>query len=328
MSEERYSDKRLAESFSVYLLFSESLTVMPGEILEAVKEDYPSLDWSDVDGFPVPLEVGKVGLGTWTRTLAEGQRSSTSFISTPGRMEIDWSQIFDNSKMVFPNARDVVNWHQTSLMVSVSSVDTSVAARFDAARRATCIAAVFAKLDVCVAVYFPSSDLIIRPDDWVTSAATAVAGQVPFLRWINIYALPFPDEKNIAGWNVGTIGLAAFTGRELLFPQTPVSPAELASFAATCITMMIEYGSQYKDGDTAGVEDSDLIYRIRVVEEGKHGYQTDTCVFLHPDSYVDEMATYGPRAGIAPPKGMQPIIRGQQGFLGRALGRLRGGPKQ
>jgi len=44
---DRYSDKRLADSFSVYVLFSEPVSFTNRDILDALREDYPELSWSD-----------------------------------------------------------------------------------------------------------------------------------------------------------------------------------------------------------------------------------------------------------------------------------------
>jgi hypothetical protein len=43
---ERYSDKRLKDNFTAYVLLSERIQFRFPEIWEAVREDYPDLAWA------------------------------------------------------------------------------------------------------------------------------------------------------------------------------------------------------------------------------------------------------------------------------------------
>ena len=72
-------------------------------------------------------------------------------------------------------------------------VDRSLEARFDAARRATCVGAVFASLPVATAVYSPNGDTLVAPHKWIEGANTTLKGEVPFFQWVNLSVQPVPD---------------------------------------------------------------------------------------------------------------------------------------
>jgi hypothetical protein len=316
----RYSDKRLADSFTAYVLLSEPLQFRTHEILAAVREDYPGLEWSDTLGADMPFDSSNVSLGVFFADPKGGpQPKMIRMLSTPGRCNVDWPDILKKSHVTFPEGRAAVDAHVSYFSISLESVDATYAARFDAARRLTCLAAVFAKLPVCKGIYFPSADLLVRPADWITATDTAMAAKFPSLQWLALAVNARPDGKAPVPVTVNTIGLAAFTGHEICMPMTRIAPGEAAKWVHTASVMLTEYGFTFVDSDTLGPEGSTEKVRLRHVAEGKHGMQTDTWMLIHPACALDEIALFGPHSRPPPPKGVENNFRGDAGWLGKKL---------
>jgi hypothetical protein len=315
---ERYSDKRLEDSFTAYVLLSEPIQFPFPEIWEAVREDYPDLAWAFALEVAPPFDSSKISMGTFL-----GERSADSpvrhalisFLSTPGAMDMDTTIMIQKSRFAFPEAAQAIAAHRSVFSVSVSSVDGTFPARFDAARRMTCLTAIFAKLPSCVAIYFPSADLILPPKSWVAAADMAYKGKFPMMQWINFTVTELTEKT----FTANTIGCAAFNGHEVCMPVVRLDPSEAFKHVYAATVMMLEYGHEYRDGDTMGDEEGTLKLRIRHCAEGVHGCQTDTWFLFHPNSVLDELETFGERPRRPPPPGVDNTFRGDEGWLKKSL---------
>ncbi|PIE08778.1 MAG: hypothetical protein CSA74_00600 [Rhodobacterales bacterium] len=336
---ERYSDKRLAEGFSVYVLFTEPVSFSNRDILDALREDFPELAWSDMvaEGGITPgvldgmHSTGEVLVTSLFPGGEENQPRMIPMLSTPGRCDIDWDHMCAKNRLTFPEAKAAVDRHRTYIHLMVNSVDDTLEARFDAARRATCIGAVFASLPVATAVYFPNGDTVVAPDKWVGAAKVALKGEVPFFQWINLGVEPVPDGQAPVPVTVQTIGVAAFTGHEMLLPLARIPPAEAAELVIGAAVLHLQYGNDFTDGDTLGPEDNpELKLRIRHAKEGLLGLQTDNWVFLHPKSVLAprEEELFGKRPGMPPPPGMDLRNFGDPDSLRNKLYALVAGPRR
>jgi len=314
---QRYSDKRLSDDFTIYILLSESLQANVAEIFEAVAEDYPGIDWASdqiggvIDTRGVTLSTD---LGMANDCEREASRGRTTFLGAPGRCELDWAPIYEMSRIVNPEASEAVARHTNHLSISVGSPqgNTSIAARFDAARRLTCLGAIFAKLPITLGIYFPSADLLIKPEDWVSAAETAMKGEIPVMQWMALYVNQFQwDGPEPSPVTVGTIGLAAFNGHELVMPQVRLPAGDAAHWIYMTVRMLLEAGHEFADGNTLGVEGEGKPIRIRHLTEGsEHGGQTDQWFLFHEASLLDDEKILGPRGGRPPPAGMDNSIMG------------------
>jgi hypothetical protein len=322
---QRYSEKRLKDAFTAYVLFAEPLTFRPSEILAAVREDYPGLAWTDTLQLDMPITVGQVGLGVLFPDAEAGNEPRMAhFSSFPGLLGVDLAHQVHASRLTFPDAAAAVARHRCYLSITVPSVDDSLAARFDAARRVTCLAAVFARLSTCVAVYFPTSDQIVRPADWVEAAAQAMRAELPIPTWVSIYvnAMPdgrAPDGRAPAPVTVGTIGLAAFNGHEIAMPRARILPGDAAKWVFGAAKMLVERDHVFHDSDTLGMEEGGETLRIRHCPEGKADSQTDAWILLHPSSTLDEMAFFGPHSRPPAPPGVDNRRKGDTDGLRKRL---------
>ncbi len=194
----RYSDKRLADGFSAYVLLSEPLQFRTHEILAAVREDFPGLEWSDTLGADMAFDSSTVSLGVFFADPKGGPQPPTMrIISAPGRCPVEWPDILHKSRYTFP--RRPQRWSRMSAAcgsASNRSMRPMPRGRFDAARRLTCLAAVFAKLPVCTGIYFPSADQLVRPADWVQAAEKAMEAKFPATQWVTLAVNPVPDGSS------------------------------------------------------------------------------------------------------------------------------------
>lgn len=318
-----YSRKRLEDAFNIYVMLSDSLEFTVAEVMQAVAEDYPTLP-RHAGAFVGDGTINTAGAGlaflSWTET-----DPLVMFMTPPqgGEGGIDWPTVVQKSRFQFPDAAQMVERHQTLLCISVHSRGTSYAERFEAARLMTCIGAVFARLQDCLGVYFPSADMIIPPATWVDAADEAVAGRLPVMQWINLQANLVPDGKTPVPVTASTIGLAAFLGCEVAVILARIPPGEAVKIVYAACKLLGEYGHRFRDSDTFGPEDDEVRYRIRFQSEGLHGAQTDVWVLLHPTFPHDDVALFGPRLLPPPPPGVLNRFKGDAGWLRRLLGKTR-----
>lgn len=317
---ERYSEKRLKDSFTAYVLLTDDLEFRPSEILEAVREDYPGLAWTDKLELDTPFKTGEVSLAVFFTEEEHNEPGVVHMSSFPGQCDVDWGSVLHNAQYSFPNASEVINRHKTYLSVTVGSVDQTLAARFDAARRATCLAAVFAKLPICSAVYFPSGDTIVQPDAWVEAADTAMQAKFPMLQWISLPIIPVPDGKEPVPVSLQTIGMAAFNGHEIFMPLVRMHPSEAGPWVLSAAHLLLERGHVFQDSNTLGMEDStEKPIRIRHMPEGMMGAQTDMWALLHEKTTLDEMEVFGEHSRPPPPPGVDNTNRGDPDSLRKKL---------
>jgi hypothetical protein len=323
----RYSDTRLNDSFTAYLLLSEPIQFQFEEIWQAVSEDFPELQWAFEVAVAPPFDSSTVSMGTYFGTKAQGDAAHhglISFLSTPGRIGIDLQDAITKSRFAFPEAKQVVDQHRSCVSISVSSVDSTIPARFDAARRMNALVAVFAKLPICLGAYFPSADIILAPNRWVESAETSRKGSFPAMQWINYIIAPSAEGKVLAAegdgrFTIFTIGCAAFNGHEFVLPSVRMDRVEALGYVYSAVTMVLEHGHEFRDGNTMGDEEQRLKIRIRHCPEGTQGAQTDQWVLFHPSSSLDDIRMFGEREGQPPPPGYDNGIRGDQGWLRKSL---------
>lgn len=317
---ERYSDTRLKNGFFAYILLSEPLQFRTGEILAAVNEDYPTLVWTDSLNMDTPFDTNSFGMGVFFSQKSDvPEPSMTRLTAVGGRLQVNWDDVLWKSRYTTPDGKAAVAAHVNHLCISLASVDSTLPARFDAARRLTCLAAVFAKLPTCTGVYFPSADQLVTPANWVSAADTAIIAKFPSLQWISLAINRFADAGGDDLVTVNTIGLAAFNGTEIVMPKTRLPAGNAAQWVHAAAVMAVELGHRFVDGDTLGAKGLPDSFRLRFVPEGKHGMQTDCWFLIHPKFALDEFALFGERSRPPAPKGGDNSVRSDEGWLGKKL---------
>ena len=332
MSEQRYSDKRMSEDFTCYVLFSEPLQATFSELMQAAAEDYPGLDWSHENFGPEAINTRDVTLCVDFPT-ADPKRGSVKVIGGPGRCEIDWEDAIYKNRIVFPEARTAVARHTDYIGISVSSakgdgaVKSLVARRFDAARRMTCLAAVLAKLPITTAIYFPNGDTLLPGKSWVAAADAAMKGEIPTVVWIAPALHAFNEPPEPLPITLSTIGMAAFNGHEIVMPRMRIGWQDAIKFAHCFIKMQLEGDHVFRDSDTVGFEPGDKLFRIRRAYEGtplsakgeRIDPQTDQIWMFHKACDLDDVEIFGARSNRPPPPGYDNSFEGNLNTLRNSL---------
>lgn len=293
-----YSEERLNKDFQVTLLFSERLDFEWAEVIAAIEEDYPEMaGWQDSLGLGSAV-AGDVSVGFLPNEL-NPDLGSLNYISGPGRAGQPSEDVYAKAN-TFPGARDAYEKHTCYLDLALSSRGTDLASRFRAARALNCISAVFAKLPVCLAVWFPDADLILSPQQWADAAEEARKEEWPFSQWISFNIGGFQGENGQSFATISTIGMAAFNGTEVSVLGYPGDRLQEGALMArnTC-WMLLNGGSRFNDGDTIGVEGDQTAIKIRLAREGtKPGgsdfpMQTDVWMLFHPEGYFNDLDLLG-----------------------------------
>lgn len=306
--------------FSVDLLFSEPLHFDLDEIIAAVNEDFPSCQIKDSGINPTKsMKTDDVVLGIIQPV--EPQDGASIHLIGAGFPD----ESFRNANLTEELWRSggfgqqEVARHQSYLSFSVDAVDDSLASRFRAARLLNVVTAVFAKLPITLAIYNKWTGHFVRPTQWVEAAETAVKGEWPLTSWIS-YRGAWNLAPGLNEYAVGyTVGLSQFLPYEIHMESAPIKPTDVLQMLFAACWMPLQGGSVYEDGNTVGVEEG-VQYRIRE-RHTADGKPAGIFVLLHPDSPVDEEATFGPRPGIPTPVEDPYIRRPKKGFMQGLLGR-------
>ena len=345
---ERYSEKRLKTAFLATVLFDSRLDFLVEEVIAAAAEDYPILEWfhnfhmpgtqstkpdvllSPINGYGWIANLGRMP-GPFLGTADYLQQCAASGVTQSHILDEDgFKHAVNASRFVFPGAEAAVRRSVEHLDISVWSTeelpedpDQRLAHRFREARRMTCLSAVFAKLPTATAVYLPSADLLLSPDQWVRAANTAAAEEWPLASWIQIAVEKGAMEGGPILTSATTVGMAAFNGHEIYLDYAPMEPQQAATQVTGAAWLLLAGGNRFKDGDTIGLEDETLKIRMRHCKEGEHGAQTDRWILFHPKGYRTDTQMFGETDSQPPPPGTTNEIRPENGFLSRILGSKR-----
>lgn len=322
---ERYSEKRLKDGFTAMLLLRAPLSFRLGELTAAIEAEFPRLGkWRSLMGDrPVrtddvftmaPLQPDEGG-GQWVNLIGNKVE----------RAPLDHYRSAVSRARGFAGAEAALRDHTHYLSISANSRDQGLAERYRAARLVTCVAAVLAEDPDCLAVLFPSGDVIASTEAWRAGAREAHDDKWPLAIWTSLELTVFQNTTtNRREVACGGVGMAAFNGHEVCFPSAPVEPLYAAKFVYCAMAIILERGHVFRDSDTIGVENGDERLRIRLLKEGEKA-QTDTWVILHPKSSINELATFGDRSLPPPPPGLDNRDFGDDQFMQKLLWKKRAG---
>ena len=234
----------------------------------------------------------------------------------------DVNALETRQKWKVPDLAERMERNASYICVTVGASDKSLTETFQAARLCSCLAAVFARLPVALAVYWETADNFLTPEQGMEMADKAMADDWPVDEWIGIG----PSQKasgNITLSEAFTRDLVAFTDFELLHPVAPVSVGEAAAVTMSVATMALEYGHTFTDGDTLGHDGhaKSNFYRIRNVPKAAVDAPWDYLALMHPKSPFDNESVVGPRTPNPPPPGVKAEQRGDAGFFKRMMQR-------
>ncbi|MEL6766787.1 MAG: hypothetical protein AAFP17_06375 [Pseudomonadota bacterium] len=271
-------------------------------------EDFPSMHgWRpSLAGMP-PIQAGGMTMGGLLNDHPEegGHALFTSYPHLANSPIASFRSILQHAaqqSLSFKGASEAVAAMRGHLTISMEGKSTDVVDRFRAARVLSSIAAVFAKLPVCLGVHVAWAHMIVSPKTIVDAAEQAAKDEWPISAWINIL-MARDASADPPLWAAATIGLASFKGVEIHFAKAPVDAGTAGAHSFSACWLLLQSGNHFSDGNTIGVERSDVPYRLRFFEEGREGVATDSWVVIHPEAPMAKT----PAEQAAPPPA--PIVK-------------------
>ena len=255
-------------SFAAYILLSEPIQFNTLEIAEALAEDYPSLEATELfaksgqEGFDCDTDQ----FITAPLMMVDGQDKNTVLlVRLPGYGTWDPAAIPPRQMINCPNIKEALARNRSYICVSVSTRSDDLTDRFRAARLASCVAAVFARLPVALAAYWESGDHFLSPEAVVNMADKAVSGDWPTKEWIG-QNLARDISFDPPAAQSCTNGLRHFLDYEISYAKAPVGLDEAAMWLWSTSEMALAFGNKFEDGHTIGLEgvapkDSHLLRR-------------------------------------------------------------------
>ena len=305
--------RRLAAPFRVLVLLNDRLTLRLGALYEALREDFPGMDWPGSG----PMDASTFDTAVASSiTIDCGAGAATGALRAMRPPMLDWADLMRRNRIPEGSAEATLLARATTCIeVSVPSRGPALADRLEAARRATAVAAVFADLPIGVGAIELWSDRVLSPAQARDVSESAAEDDVPLLDWTLPLLFHHGDAEDglVSGT---TVGLSAFFGYELETRRNP-EPAGLAIASLLTVAQdLVAGGTAVADGTEVRPFDAKgPAHLLRHVPQGRLGNDTDRWCLVHPDSPLDHAALLGRPQSAAP--------RGHG--AARALARLRGG---
>ncbi len=314
-------------TFSLEILLSEPLEFDLAEIVAAVDEDYPA---NAVTVSPInPKTMVKTDDVVMALLTPVDPENGQMITFTGAGFPDDGFRAADNTELAWRSgpfaegALHAIKTYESYVTLSVKASDASLAARFRAARQLTAVAAVFAQLPITLGVLVHWTSHMVAPEVWVKAAQRASQDQWPLTEWISYRAGWDVTRGQQTEYAVGyTVGLSRFLDWEFHMEAAPIQPSDVLQMLMGACYLPLQGGSNCRDGDTMGVEGSDLKYTMRR-RNASHGGPGKTVSLLHPQSPLDEEAEFGPNPLAKAPEGFDNSRWPKPGFMKKILGKAR-----
>ena len=292
--QQRYSETSLTETVHAVVFFDTSVQFDLRELADALTRKSNAGNWS-VDPAADPVADTEKQVLTSLMCRAGSVESRVTLSALPGPFESDLTVPIRRSRL-FDGAEDAVACHQSYICISTDPRSTSRADRYAATARVTIVAGLFAAMANCVAVYFPTADLISAPTQWKEAATVTEMGEWPLESWITLHlSRVHNSEAAPPEYSCGSIGLVSFIGHEVSFPLAPVDPVMAAKQVYGACYLLLKNNDPFADGDFIAFSDPDgeRHLLVRHIQEGQFGAQSDTWMLIHPDSALSDDALFG-----------------------------------
>ncbi|MEL6587124.1 MAG: hypothetical protein AAFY65_00885 [Pseudomonadota bacterium] len=286
----RETGKRRAEQpFIIYVLLDDSLQFLGRELTAALAEDFPDEDWTGAEAMDaIPFDTNQVAVGGIGCGAGRGMAVLTGGVALP----FNFDELFARNHVTDPDTCHRITTSSHHICITVNSTGSDLSARLAAARRATACAAVFAELPTATGVVMEWANRIIPAPAFAATSAAIRKGACPLSSWV----LPMggAEEGDAALHWVTSIGAAAFLGCEVETRMSPETLPDAATSVMAALSMMIDRGHAFRDGETVGDDAPDATrYRVRLVPEGLLDNDCDRWLVLHPDSPFKDRKVLG-----------------------------------
>lgn len=226
----------MSKSFLALVLLDSPATPDMAALAEAIRARHPEL--------PMEVEGGEEGARQGSPLIRCGNEL-VAVMSMPAPIPDD-PGLWSRASTIWPQAKAVAARHRGHLIVSVLGQNQQV---LPTARLTTAvIGALIATIPQCCGVVWNGK--VARPADlWLDMSSRSFAPypDYPVSLWIDI--LPFRSE---AGIGAVTMGLSAFSEREIQFETQKLPLPTLISKVDGLAVYLVEHGPVVKNGDTFG----------------------------------------------------------------------------
>lgn len=321
-------EKERTPMFSALVAFSDTLQFLTPEIEAALREDFPDLQIGNVGPpmFPGGDTGGVVTVPLLSNATGVDAKGMTVFLSAyPNLPDSVPAPLNPIQKIRCPDYDAVMGRKVSYISVNVSAASHEIPDLFRAARLCSCLASVFASLPIALSVYWETARHFISPENTRLMAETALKDEWPMMDWFGYGIGPAPAPAGDAGqWSSGqSSGVLPFTGYEFNVVAAPIEPKGVFEHLMVAASTVLEYGAQYRDGDTFGREGADRkqAWRLRTLAAGHKHNPGDIplMVMIHPGSYFDEKKILGRRPRPPAPPGVNDTRSYKAGFFKKLL---------
>lgn len=226
----------MSKSFLALVLLDSPAAPDMVALAEAIRARHPEL--------PMEMEGGEEGARQGSPLIRCGNEL-VAVMSMPAPIPDD-PGLWSRASTIWPQAKAVAARHRGHLIVSVLGQNQQV---LPTARLTTAvIGALIATMPQCCGVVWNGK--VARPADlWLDMSSRSFAPypDYPVSLWIDI--LPFRSE---AGIGAVTMGLSAFSEREIQFETRKLPLPTLISKVDGLAVYLVEHGPVVKNGDTFG----------------------------------------------------------------------------
>ncbi len=249
--------------FTTYIPLKQVAVADEDRFGEALKTRFPDLHAMLASGWR------KVDISAFGERFAfdqDGHEVGIMFVSGPSRPDMVAPAL--RAGDAWPESEAELMGHQGCLVVHVEPLDDSWTGALNCARIVTAVSAVLAEIYPAIGVTWSEADTFTRADRFVEAAPMILTGKYAkaawIRRWTSMDSSSSPGQRTVA---MGTVGLAAFIGREIEFVPARVDPGIIVKRLLGAVQYVLTRGPVLKHGGALKVSETERL-RIHLADEG------------------------------------------------------------
>ena len=304
---------------SAFVLLSEHLRFRGRELVAALREDFPEMEWGG-DGFEEVM--GDLPASTRQAVVCQlgiGPDLKPALVNNmPGHPFLPDLELMRASHLSPEDSARIATESKAYLNVAVWAPPGDLALRVEAGRRLAAVVSVLAGMPIARAVVWHPSGRVTLPEAFRAGTDAIQDGEMPFASVLLPRVGKDPDQPDTV--TSRTQGYAAFLDAEFEMVQSPLTAEETMLLAMGAGAMAAQMGHRFQDGDTMSMPDGppeDEPIRLRYASAEMHSTGRAHWVLVHRDSPFDHETAYGP----LPRRARKRTQESEPGWLQRQLRR-------
>jgi hypothetical protein len=229
-------------SINAYLLFDKKATVPSISQLNAILRE----QWPDV---PL-LEKASIEDDILTFAFPEERAGFVSPMGAP----LPWPELEAAAMAAWwwPDAVSELRGHRDHIVVALMGGDAD---RISRGLWLTQLAGAVAQVSGAIAVYWPSSTVLLPSKDFISESVEARPDSIPITVWVNFQLAEDDDGK----MSLFTAGMHAFDMPEIEVHHVRSQPVDLVRLGADVANYMVLSGEAFVDGEVFGRTEDEVI---------------------------------------------------------------------